>query len=577
MNFKNWILNEELWIDRNFATVFHRTASTKNIEAILNGGWKVGQGDMYGSGLYTTFSVDSQLNKRKATDSPATMHETYGVYILKFKLDNIRRFLVFEKSIADQMYPNGSTLKDQFRRLQVPLSATDMEYVNEAQKMMDIAGSNSPTNLTSSKAAHYLVKNINLPQKVPGIMFYGPNDGHVCVIYPPYTKLTLIAYTRDNGKATDASQLQWSSIRLFNRNFDKDLLKPTQELQAKNLPTFGSEYAPAGMPFPAKTWQRIMKPGGVEFFELFEDLITKYKDTGLPKQALKLSPELLPNIIKAIKSFKYGKLEIGTSLFNDALNLYINSKPDKQLSDDEWKELIHYNIHEARRFADPEELTKLVDKLLTAKPKLSGYDIVDLMHLHPHPLELIKKLGKEQLQSAVDVNRLVYKWSVNPDEMLITQLIASRDPSQQAYAGLIGDNEKILNAVINAQIMTPKLALDVLKSNIENGWESELKEKWKDNWKKAFNILKPYLLQLDEETIQNYLTELQANDVSGKKASETLQILSAMMKNKNISNELHNQLFNVSKTMYNNSLKQDVTSESILRKIFNSKNATLRK
>jgi hypothetical protein len=81
------LLKEEVY--GNKAIVYHRTKL--NIEQLndifFNKKWSFGSnaGSMYGSGLYTTYSLESQMND--------IMLHTYGKNIIKFSV-NLKNFLI---------------------------------------------------------------------------------------------------------------------------------------------------------------------------------------------------------------------------------------------------------------------------------------------------------------------------------------------------------------------------------------------------------------------------------------------------------------------------------------------------
>ena len=92
MKFKEWLLTEEIW-QGNVATVYHRT-NPENIPTILTTSWETKGGCAYGCGLYTTFSLESQF-----TDYMSI----YGTSLIKFKVTNLDQYIIFHKSVAQQI------------------------------------------------------------------------------------------------------------------------------------------------------------------------------------------------------------------------------------------------------------------------------------------------------------------------------------------------------------------------------------------------------------------------------------------------------------------------------------------
>ena len=82
MNFKSWfILSEELYLQNNTATIFHRTKSFDFVQQMMNGGFTAGTGDWHGPGLYTTYTLEGTTNLG------------YGPYVVKLKVNNLKNLL----------------------------------------------------------------------------------------------------------------------------------------------------------------------------------------------------------------------------------------------------------------------------------------------------------------------------------------------------------------------------------------------------------------------------------------------------------------------------------------------------
>ena len=84
MQFKEWLINEEIW-PNGTATVYHRTNS-EAVNGLLANPFKPGEGDMYGKGLYTTFAIESQF--------VASMEKTYGSTLIKFKVTDLNEYVI---------------------------------------------------------------------------------------------------------------------------------------------------------------------------------------------------------------------------------------------------------------------------------------------------------------------------------------------------------------------------------------------------------------------------------------------------------------------------------------------------
>ena len=101
MNFKHWLISEEIFPNKT-ATVYHRTCqncdedkSIKSVSSILTSDYKVGKGCYYGCGLYTTFAIKSQFTNYM---------QTYGKAVVKFKVEELDKYLIFQLSELTQLY-----------------------------------------------------------------------------------------------------------------------------------------------------------------------------------------------------------------------------------------------------------------------------------------------------------------------------------------------------------------------------------------------------------------------------------------------------------------------------------------
>ena len=158
MKFKNWLLTEEIW-QNNTATVYHRT-DPENIKNILSTSWKTAGGCMYGCGLYTTFSIESQFTEYM---------ERYGTSILKFKVTNLDQYVICHKSVAQQILGQNYKISDQLKRLNL----TDLytpQQIDQFDSTMEAVKFSSDVAIDM-----YDTKN-NLDKKAKGTIYYGSHD-----------------------------------------------------------------------------------------------------------------------------------------------------------------------------------------------------------------------------------------------------------------------------------------------------------------------------------------------------------------------------------------------------------------
>ena len=181
MNFKNWLFTEEIW-QNNTATVYHRTRP-ESIATILSTNWKTAEGCMYGCGLYTTFSIESQFN---------SYMKRYGTSILKFKVTNLDQYVICQKSVAQQILGQNYKISDQLKKLNL----TDLykpEQIDQFDSMMETVKFSAELALKMYQA------NTNLQNKAKGIIYYGSHDGYCLVKYPPIEDgtITMLGYAND--------------------------------------------------------------------------------------------------------------------------------------------------------------------------------------------------------------------------------------------------------------------------------------------------------------------------------------------------------------------------------------------
>jgi hypothetical protein len=178
MNFKEWlILSEELYLQNNTATIFHRTPSFEYIQRMMNGGFTAGGGDHHGPGLYATYTLEGTTNLG------------YGPFVVKLKVKNLKEYFILEPDVAKQIHGDNYKLKDQARILELTLKLTDEQW----QKYQKISESGQFGSAAASRALiddeHFLWQH-----KCKGIVYNGSNDGKCICVYAPYEGLQFLAY-----------------------------------------------------------------------------------------------------------------------------------------------------------------------------------------------------------------------------------------------------------------------------------------------------------------------------------------------------------------------------------------------
>lgn len=228
MNDTQSILQEELFIQNNTATLFHRTRDISSVPKILKSGWSTGGGSMYGVGVYTTYILNDQFR---------SYMERYGNVLVKFKYTGLDKLLCFSPDVAKQVHKDKHLLIDQINKL-VPnhgLSADELKIIENIQTIVDKA-------TYSSEGAKRFVDTAFFPDlhdKLNGIEYHGANDGHCVVIYPPGKGIELISYvSKVDTSSKNIENLKWVSVgtkKTFSKVFSKGIfIQPDVELPMPN-------------------------------------------------------------------------------------------------------------------------------------------------------------------------------------------------------------------------------------------------------------------------------------------------------------------------------------------------------
>lgn len=219
MNFKTWLLSEEIFPNKT-ATVYHRTKDVQNLENILSKGFKTGVGCMYGCGLYTTFSLESQFNDYMVQ---------YGEIVIKFKVINLDKYLIFHPSVAKYILGNKYTLKDQLEKFNIKnIKEEDITYADEELNKSPFSAKTAQDFISNHQ--NEIVHNSN----VKGVIYRGSSDGYCLVKYDPIEDESIsvlgyaVAHTNDIKKMEDLLA-------------NKEWVTSTQSLKMKQIATLPTE------------------------------------------------------------------------------------------------------------------------------------------------------------------------------------------------------------------------------------------------------------------------------------------------------------------------------------------------
>jgi len=200
MNFKEWLISEEIFPNKT-ATVYHRTCqdcnkdeSVKAVSSILTKDYKVGKGCYYGCGLYTTFAIESQFTNYM---------KTYGKAVVKFKVTDLDKYLIFQLSVAKQIHGEDYKISSQFKKL----GLLNKPNVNEI-KLKEYDERQEKENYSSKFAKEFYEQNKWIENSVKGIIYYGKNDGYCLLKYPTVQDGTITMWGYAVAEPDDTKKME---------------------------------------------------------------------------------------------------------------------------------------------------------------------------------------------------------------------------------------------------------------------------------------------------------------------------------------------------------------------------------
>ena len=253
-----------------------------------------GRGAMYAEGLYTCYDLNPEIAK------------TYGSVILRFEVD-ISNFFIFNAGIAKGIYGDNFRLEDQFLEMckkrgvdlrgfynqEVSLDiSTDSinaygdyyEILAQMSKRPEFLNSDIDTKMRTAPMALHALKEYSklfhngesgiLRDVIDGVIFYGYNDGPVCVIYYPsqsknYT-FTGAGYFDKKGKPV----IEYVPQKLVGRSGTslKDTFDFAKEVDAEEIEEYEalrSERLKQNL----ANFKKERDEGDLDFFEKFPNMI----------------------------------------------------------------------------------------------------------------------------------------------------------------------------------------------------------------------------------------------------------------------------------------------------------------
>lgn len=414
MNFKNWLITEEIW-PNNITTVYHRT-NPEHIDNILSTGWRVGSGAMYGSGLYTTLSIESQFTKY--------MEDSYGKTILKFKVTDINQYIICQKNIAQQVLGQNYKISQQLEKLNLSELYTQ-EQIEKFDLMMETV------KYSADLAKKMFESNKSLDEKVKGIIYYGSNDGYCLVKYQPIEDGTikLLGYAND-VKSTDTKkmiELQTNCKKNKHGKCENPWTTSTNKIAVKSL--FGSKKSDK-KDYVAKPKYKTDDIESVKSDSMIKFLIQNNKVDFNGWEIWHLLSDVAKDKDEIAKAIIKNKKELDTNNIVSLLYAAVNKE-------------------EIAKLIGPVDMAKLKDQdvlfLLQENPKEEMFKALgpDNINKLPH----IYTLFSDEKEQNIDIAKLIIKYKQLNDEDLM--VLFPKDPEK--IAQILGPNtiKKLSDDVVN--------------------------------------------------------------------------------------------------------------------------------
>ena len=147
-------------------------------------------GNMYGPGVYSTYKLATGYQNTRGT---------YGSYLLKMKVKSLRSFVIYDKDIAMKVYKNAS-IDFQLKKIFTPeqyqelRSSRYIDYDKVCNTRNDTYTSTCALHLIQTLMAYHP----NLYYSINGYIFFGHNDGYVCLI-EDFKNVYPVGISKDGG------------------------------------------------------------------------------------------------------------------------------------------------------------------------------------------------------------------------------------------------------------------------------------------------------------------------------------------------------------------------------------------
>jgi hypothetical protein len=396
MNFKKWLISEEIYPQNKTATVYHRT-SKQSVANLLKSDFRSGTGCLYGCGLYTTFALDSQF---------AEYMDQYGDTLVKFKASKLDDYLIVHKSVARQLLGEKYKISDQLKKFGVAseVKPEDLELFDDLQEKQKFS---------SITLQQIYSKYPTMVEKLKGVIYYGSNDGYCLLKYPPVEDGTIEmlgfaqALVDDSEKRKQLENNQgW--IKLSGGLSIKDLRKlPSEERKKRVVDFYDLEtdeeiinYIKSNQPildddhFVTKITiaDRIVPYMSTEAFEYLianNSINTLLQKSRIPQKVLqtiinKVDPMYAKNLAKEIAYFA----DDPVSLADQVIKNFVAKYPSNKL-DNFFTEIIGY--------AKPKHTTNIINMLINSGIEIEEQLAMQILRRTPNDnqVEMLKYLLKK--------------------------------------------------------------------------------------------------------------------------------------------------------------------------------------
>ena len=169
------------------------------VRSISVEGFKPGDGQMYGKGVYTTLE-SSHLRKE------------YGNFSLVFEVSNLDKFLILPYKEAKKVYLKNHTLLEQMEKNNIPITYR----LDEICKLVDDENKRGARTTKTAEYAFALSGIKHVTENIRGLVFEGKTDGKVLVGYYP-EDFSVIGYGEVHvSKTSNYSEFILDKKRFYN-------------------------------------------------------------------------------------------------------------------------------------------------------------------------------------------------------------------------------------------------------------------------------------------------------------------------------------------------------------------------